>query len=57
MSQSAQNNYQFESLDDWKKYGPDLGQEYFPKFNVPTQTYQQWLEQNPQGFICNKAGD
>ncbi len=55
--QSAQHNYQFDSLDDWKKFGPDLGQEYFPKFNIPTQTYQQWLDENPEGFVCNKALD
>jgi len=51
LSTSAQYVEQFESLDDWKKFGPDLGSEYFPKFNIPTQTYQQWLQENPQGVV------
>lgn len=42
----------FNSLDEWSRFGPDQGQESFPKFTTPTQTYQQWLQENPQGFEC-----
>lgn len=40
----------FNTLDEWRRFGPDQGNEYFPKFNTPTQTYQQWLQENPDGF-------
>jgi hypothetical protein len=42
----------FSSLDEWSRFGPDQGRESFPKFTTPTQTYQQWLQENPQGFEC-----
>jgi len=47
----------FESLEDWKKFGPDLGHEYFPKFDKPTQTYQEWLRQYPDGITAVCSND
>jgi hypothetical protein len=41
----------FKSLKEWEMFGPDLGNEYFPKFTTPTQTYEQWLQENPEGYV------
>ncbi len=41
----------FNSLKEWEMYGPDQGSESFPKFTTPTQTYQRWLRENPEGYV------
>jgi len=41
--------HHFNSLKEWEQFGPEQGCEYFPKFTTPTQTYQQWLQENPDG--------
>lgn len=51
ISRSDEKN-QFNSLREWEHFGPDVGDEYFPKFTTPTQTYQEWLQENPQGYVC-----
>lgn len=49
---SSQSHRQhFSSLEEWCLFGPDLGDEYFPKFTTPTQTFQQWLQENPEGYV------
>jgi hypothetical protein len=42
----------FNSLKEWEMFGPDQGNEYFPKFTTPIQTYQQWLQDYPEGYVC-----
>jgi hypothetical protein len=49
--QSSSAEQHFNSLEEWSRSGPDQGNEYFPKFTTPTQTYQQWLNENPQGVV------
>ncbi|MCX4186824.1 hypothetical protein [Methylophaga sp. OBS4] len=51
-SQSVQQaTMSFKSMKDWERNAPELGREYFPIFSVPTQTYKQWLRENPQGYV------
>lgn len=47
--------HHFNSLEEWKLFGPDQGSESFPKFTTPTQTYQQWLQENPEGVTCRAS--
>lgn len=46
----------FNSLREWADFGPDLGDESFPKFITPTQTYKQWLLEHPEGYIHPGVG-
>lgn len=50
---SSQQQRHFNSLKEWEKFGPNLGNEYFPKFTTPTQSYQQWLKANPEGYVSS----
>lgn len=48
---SGEQQRHFNSLKEWEQFSPDLGNEYFPKFTTPTQTYKQWLQENPDGYV------
>jgi hypothetical protein len=48
----ADEKLSFKDLKEWFLNAPDLGKEYFPKAASLSETYQQWLMNNPQGYVC-----
>lgn len=40
-----------ESFQDWQKFGFHILDDEVPHKLVLSQTYQEWLRENPKGFI------
>jgi hypothetical protein len=44
------------SLKDWQKFSSQLVTTETTEFTL-LQTYSEWLEENPSGYVCDQADD
>lgn len=55
MKEAHNTEINFNSLKEWFKNAPDMGNEYLPKVVKLSQTYKEWLREYPQCYVCEAA--